>query len=104
MIYIPITILIIVLIIDLYFTYDIRFKCDENKEPFMTDEVVRFKQPNPWNKISYQDKYTKYYLKIKNINQYINKIMIWKQLPTINSDVFDIDIEHNYLIIHQSYH
>ncbi len=82
MIYIPIIIIIIILLFDFYLTYDIRFK-----------------DPNPWNKVIYQDKENKYYLKIKNINKYINKIMLWKQLPTINSEMIDIDIEKNYLII-----
>ena len=98
MIYIPIIIIIIILLLDFYLTYDIRFK--GTNEPFnQTDEIVRFKEPNPWNKVIYQDKENKYYLKIKNINKYINKIMLWKQLPTINSEMIDIDIEKNYLII-----
>jgi hypothetical protein len=100
MIYIPIIIIIIILLLDFYLTYDIRFKGQKESEPFsQTDEVVRFKEPNPWNKIIYQDKVNKYYIKIRNINKYINKIMLWKQLPTIDSEMIDIDIEKNYLII-----
>jgi hypothetical protein len=100
MIYIPIIILIIILLLDFYLTYEIRFKGATQTEPFnQTDEIVRFKDPNPWNKVIYQDKENKYYLKIKNINKYINKIMLWKQLPTVNSEMIDIDIEKNYLII-----
>jgi len=100
MIYIPIIIIIIILLLDFYLTYDIRFKKTNDAETFnQTDEIVRFKDPNPWNKVIYQDKGNKYYLKIKNINKYINKIMLWKQLPTVDSEMIDIDIEKNYLII-----
>ncbi len=101
MIYIPIIIIIIILLLDFYFTYNIRFK-SEAKEPFSSsesDEVVKFKEPNPWNKVIYQNTGNKYYLKIKNLNKYINKIMLWKQLPLINGNMIDIDIEKNYLII-----
>jgi len=101
MIYIPIIIIIIILLLDFYLTYDIRFKNDKgDTETFsQTDEIVRFKDPNPWNKVIYQDKGNKYYIKIKNLNKYINKIMLWKQLPTVNSEMIDIDIDKNYLII-----
>jgi hypothetical protein len=101
MIYIPIIIIITILLLDFYLTYDIRFKgaSTETESFSQSDEVVRFKDPNPWNKVIYQDKGNKYYLKIKNINKYINKIMLWKQLPTVDSEMIDIDIEKNYLII-----
>ncbi len=101
MIYIPIIIIIIILLFDFYLTYDIRFKRQNTEQETFsqTDEIVRFKDPNPWNKVIYQDKGNKYYIKIKNINKYINKIMLWKQLPTVDSEMIDIDIEKNYLII-----
>lgn len=100
MIYIPIIIIIIILLLDFYLTYETRFKKTNDNETFnQTDEIIRFKDPNPWNKVIYQDKGNKYYLKIKNINKYINKIMLWKQIPTVDSEMIDIDIEKNYLII-----
>jgi hypothetical protein len=115
MIYIPIIIIIIILVIDLYFTYIQRLKkrslltfltCGIINEDTLdntidkTDEnIIRFKKPNPWNKIDIRSSNKKYYIKINNINKYIDKIVIWKQLPFIKTDMIDMDIEKNYMII-----
>ncbi len=118
MIYIPIIIIIIILVIDLYFTYTQRLK-DRSLLNFLTfglfnnenlentsdkndENIIRFKKPNPWNKIDISNPNKKYYIKINNINKYIDKIVIWKQLPSIKSDMIDMDIDKNYLIIKTS--
>ena len=102
MIYIPILIIIIILGLDLYLNYDIRFektlseKMDNDKEE--TEEKI-FDKPNPWNKIQYFSHINKYYIKINNINEHVEKIMLWKSLPIIKSDLIDIDIDNDYLIL-----
>jgi hypothetical protein len=101
MIYIPILIIIIILGLDLYFTYSTRFEKKSENEKFENDgeEEVQFDNPNPWNKIQYYTHVNKYYIQIKNINEYVEKIMLWKSLPIIKSDLIDIDIDNNYLIL-----
>jgi hypothetical protein len=101
MIYIPILIVIIILIIDFYFTYKIRLNKINNKDKdtFINNDIITFDEPNPWSKIELNNKAHKYFIKINNINKYIDKIIIWKQLPFIKDDMIDIDIENNYLII-----
>lgn len=118
MIYIPILIIIIILVIDLYFTYTQRLKNRsllsfltfglinnnenlENKSD-IDENIIKFKKPNPWNKIDIRNSNKKYYIKINNINKYIDKIIIWKQLPFIKNDMIDMDIEKDYLIIKTS--
>jgi hypothetical protein len=105
MIYIPIFIIIIILGLDLYFKYNIY--CEkkssekmENKEETNeeTEEKI-FDKPNPWNKIQYFTHINKYFIRINNINEYVDKIMLWKSLPIIKSDLIDIDIDNNYLIL-----
>ncbi len=101
MIYIPIILIIIILSLDLYFTYSIRFKkvSDENFDNDDEQDEVSFENPNPWNKIQYFTHVNKYYIYIKTINDHIEKIMLWKSLPIIKQDLIDIDIENNYLIL-----
>jgi hypothetical protein len=102
MIYIPIIIIIIILLIDLYFTFSIRFNNNTN-EKFVNEEIdedeVVFDNPNPWNKIQYFTHINKYYIKINNLDNHIEKIMVWKSLPIIKNDLIDIDIENSYLIL-----
>lgn len=102
MIYIPILLIIIILSLDLYFTFSIRFKNEkfENEKTINEDDnnETIFDEPNPWNKIKYKEHVNKYYIKINNLNKYIEKIMLWKTLPSIKSDLIDMDIENNYLI------
>jgi hypothetical protein len=102
MIYIPILIIIIILGFDLYLNYNIKLQKTsnekmENKDD--TNEEKVFEKPNPWNKIQYFTHINKYYIKINNINEYVEKIMLWKSLPIIKSDLIDVDIENNYLIL-----
>ena len=109
MIYIPIFIIIIILGLDLYFTYSARFEKisnekfdndlqigDENEDNL--DEAI-FENPNPWNKIQYFTHVNKYYIQIEKLNDHIEKIILWKSLPIIKTDLIDIDIENNYLIL-----
>ena len=105
MIHIPILIIIIILCLDLYYTYSDRFvkkTNDETNEKFENenneDEII-FDEPNPWNKIQYFSHINKYYIKINNINEHIEKIILWKSLPIIKPDLIDIDVENNYLIL-----
>lgn len=105
MIRIPILIIIIILCLDLYYTYSDRFvkkTNDETNEKFENenneDEII-FDEPNPWNKIQYFSHINKYYIKINNINEHIEKIILWKSLPIIKPDLIDIDVENNYLIL-----
>ena len=101
MIQIPILIIIIILCLDLYYTYSDRF-CKKPQEKFDNenneDEII-FDEPNPWNKIQYFSHINKYYIKINNINEHIEKIILWKSLPIIKPDLIDIDVENNYLIL-----
>ncbi len=102
MIYIPILIIIIILCIDLYLTFSIRF--NTTNETFQNEDIkeeseVEFDNPNPWNKIQYFTHINKYYIKINKIGDYIEKIMVWKSLPIIKNDLIDIDIDNNYLIL-----
>ncbi len=106
MIYIPILIIIIILCIDLYFTFSIRFKYEnetfEQKSSNDNDkdeDEIEFDIPNPWNKIQYFTHINKYYIKINKLENYIDKIMIWKSLPIIKNELIDIDIDNNYLIL-----
>ncbi len=106
MIYIPILIIIIILGLDLYLNYDIRFektlseKMDnKNNQDNQETEEKNFDKPNPWNKIQYFTHINKYYIKINNINEHVEKIMLWKSLPIIKSDLIDIDIDNDYLIL-----
>jgi hypothetical protein len=104
MIYIPIFIIIIILGLDLYFTYSARFektsneKFDNENEQEEQDETF-FENPNPWNKIQYFTHINKYYIQIEKLNDHIEKIILWKSLPIIKTDLIDIDIENNYLIL-----
>ncbi len=103
MIYIPILIIIIILGLDLYFTYSYRFdksneKFDIDAQSDDEDEAV-FDNPNPWNKIQYYTHVNKYYIQIEKISEHVEKIMLWKSLPIIKSELIDIDIENNYLIL-----
>ncbi len=105
MIYIPILIIIIILGLDLYINYDIRFNNttsetmdNDNKDNQETEEKI-FDNPDPWNKIQYFTHINKYYIKINNINEHVDKIMLWKSLPIIKSDLIDIDIDNDYLIL-----
>ncbi len=101
MIYIPIIIIIIILCIDFYFSFSIRFgdkKATGEKFENEEDEII-FDEPNPWNKIQYFAHINKYFIKINKLNDHIEKIMLWKSLPIIKSDLIDIDIENNYLIL-----
>lgn len=97
MIYIPIILIIIILAIDFYL-YPNRF--DKIKDTFTnSNNFIEFLEPNPWSKIYYNSKIKKYYVKINNVNKYIDQIIVWKQLPFIRSDMLDIDIDNDYLII-----
>jgi hypothetical protein len=103
MIYIPIFIIIIILSLDLHFTYSTRFEKTSsekfnNKNDNNGDEIV-FENPNPWNKIQYFTHINKYFIKINKLNDHIDKIMLWKSLPVVKSDMIDIDIDNNYLIL-----
>jgi hypothetical protein len=101
MIYIPILIIIIILSLDLYFTFSIRFiKPEDNFENDINneDEII-FDEPNPWNKIQYFSHINKYYIEITKLNEHIEKIMLWKSLSIIKPDLIDVDIENNYLIL-----
>jgi hypothetical protein len=103
MIYIPILIIIIILCIDLIFTFSIRFN-NTNNEKFNNDDEnnedeIEFDNPNPWNKIQYFTHINKYYIKINKIGDHIEKIMVWKSLPIIKNDLIDVDIENSYLIL-----
>ena len=104
MIYIPIFIIIIILGLDLYFTYSTRFekssneKFDNEDDENNQDEVI-FENPNPWNKIQYFTHVNKYYIQIEKLNDHIEKIILWKSLPIIKTDLIDIDIDNNYLIL-----
>lgn len=102
MIYIPIFIIIIILALDLYFTYSVRFEKSNEKftdeENEENDETI-FETPNPWNKIQYFTHVNKYYIQINKLNDHIEKIMLWKSLPIIKSDLIDVDIENKYLIL-----
>jgi len=106
MIYIPIFIIIAILGLDFYFNYDIRtekmfsenMKNKDETESIENEEKI-FDKPNPWNKIQYYTHINKYYIKINNINEYVDKIMLWKSLPIIKSDLIDVDIDNNYLIL-----
>ena len=78
MIYIPILIIIIILGLDLYFTFSSRFEKISNNENFdndENDEEVLFDNPNPWNKIQYFTHINKYYIQITKLNEHIEKIM-----------------------------
>jgi hypothetical protein len=102
MIHIPILIIIIILGLDLYFTYDNRFEKmpnDNFENDINNEDEIIFDEPNPWNKIQYFSHINKYYIEINKINEHIEKIMLWKSLPIIKSDLIDIDIENNYLIL-----
>jgi hypothetical protein len=103
MIYIPIVIIITILGLDLYLNYSIRFDKTsekmENEEDTLDNEEKIFEKPNPWNKIQYFTHINKYYIKINNIKEYVDKIMVWKSLPNIKSDLIDIDIDNDYLIL-----
>jgi hypothetical protein len=104
MIYIPILIIIIILGLDLYLNYDNRYEKKlsekmENKDETTESEEKIFDKPDPWNKIKYYSHINKYYIKINNINEYVDKIMLWKTLPIIKSDLIDVDIDNNYLIL-----
>jgi hypothetical protein len=100
MIYIPILIIIIILSIDLYFSFSIRFGKKKNNETFENEEdEIIFDEPNPWNKVQYFAHINKYYIKINKLNDHIEKIMLWKSLPIIKNDLIDVDIENNYLIL-----
>lgn len=106
MIYIPILIIITILGLDFYFNYDIRYEKMfsekmENKDETesIENEEKIFDKPNPWNKIQYYTHINKYFIQINNINEYVDKIMLWKSLPIIKSDLIDVDIENNYLIL-----
>ncbi len=104
MIYIPILIIIIILCVDLYLTFSIRFnktndeKFDNEEKTKEQDEII-FDNPNPWNKIQYFTHINKYYIKINKLSEHIEKIMVWKSLPIIRNDLIDIDIDNNYLIL-----
>jgi hypothetical protein len=102
MIYIPIFIIIIILGLDLYFTYSTRFEKISNdnfdNEEQDQDETI-FENPNPWNKIQYFTHVNKYYIQIDKLNDHIEKIILWKSLPIIKTDLIDIDIDNNYLIL-----
>jgi hypothetical protein len=105
MIYIPIVIIIIILGLDLYLNYSIRFQnqSNENMENNENDETNEeehvFDKPNPWNKIQYFTHINKYYIQINTLNEHVEKIMLWKSLPIIKTDLIDIDIDNNYLIL-----
>jgi hypothetical protein len=104
MIYIPILIIIIILGLDLYFTYSVRFEKlsnekFDNEDNSEEQDEVEFENPNPWNKIQYLTHVNKYYIQIEKINNHIEKIILWKSLPIIKPDLIDIDIDNNYLIL-----
>ena len=104
MIYIPILIIIIILCLDVYFSFSLRFgtkkataeKIDTFKNE--EDEII-FDEPNPWNKVQYFTHINKYFIQINKLNDHIEKIILWKSLPIIKSDLIDVDIENNYLIL-----
>ena len=109
MIYIPILIIIIILGFDLYLNYSIRFKNissenmdndNENDNDNLDNEEEKvFENPNPWSKIQYFTHLNKYYIEIKTLNEHIEKIMLWKSLPIIKTDLIDFDVDNNYLIL-----
>ncbi len=105
MIYIPILIIIIILFIDFYLRYKnilpyINENMENNENENNNDEEEKiFEKPNPWNKIQYFTHINKYYIQIKTLNDHVEKIMLWKSLPFIKSDLIDIDIDNNYLIL-----
>jgi hypothetical protein len=104
MIYIPIIIIIIIIIIDLYYTKSTRFNgiTFNNISESFSGDIIEFDEPDPWTKIHSNSKITKYYVIINNINKYIDKFIIWKELPFIRNDLIDIDVDNNYLIIKTS--
>jgi hypothetical protein len=105
MIYIPILIIIIILGLDLYLNYSIKFlkpsneNMENNENNENNEEEKIFEKPNPWNKIQYFTHINKYYIQIDTLNEHIEKIMLWKSLPIIKTDLIDIDIDNNYLIL-----
>ena len=100
MIYIPILIIIIILGLDLHFTYSTRFeKVSSEKFNNEDEEETVFENPNPWNKVQYYTHYNRYFIIINNLNDHVEKIMLWKSLPIIKSDLIDVDVENNYLIL-----
>jgi hypothetical protein len=100
MIYIPIFIIIVILGLDLHFTYSNRFgKTSSEKFKNEDEEETIFENPNPWNKVQYYTHYNRYFIKINNLNDHVEKIMLWKSLPIIKSDMIDIDIDNNFLIL-----
>ena len=99
MILIPIFIIVIIICIDIYY-YIIDGKEISNMDNVMLDKnTVEFVDPNPWTKIYVGNNINKYYLKIKNINKYLDNIVAWKQLPFIRTDMIDVDVENEFLII-----
>jgi hypothetical protein len=122
-----IIIIIIVLLVDLYFTKDKRFKKENTTETFLIDNkqktliknndksektdnlddnnyksslnIIEQLNPDPWVKIEELEHINKYYIYIKKINKHLDKILIWKQLPSIRNDLIDVDLNNNYLIL-----
>lgn len=108
MIYIHILLIIIILLIDFYFTSSVRLGNTTDSltnsltnSLMSTDNLVEFAEPNPWSKI-HKGKINKYYIKINNIANYVDNIITWKKLPYINDSILDIDIADNFLIIKSS--
>ena len=93
MIYIPIIIIVVTILIDFYFTSSNRF------ELFNIDQKIA----EPWSKIEINDEKdgSKYYININEINKYIKKLNIWKELTfinTSNNDYNPISIEDDYVV------
>jgi hypothetical protein len=90
---------VIIISIDIYY-YIVESKEISNMDNVMLDKnTVEFVDPNPWTKIYVGNNINKYYLKIKNINKYLDNIVAWKQLPFIRTDMIDVDVENEFLII-----
>ncbi len=94
MIYIPIIIILVVLIIDY------NYRQSKITEKISNTNVINLDNPEPWIKIKKGPKYNKYYIKINNINKYVEKFLIWKNMDYIQKNpIIDIDIDKNLLII-----
>jgi hypothetical protein len=94
MIYVPIIIILVVLIIDY------NYRQTNVTEKISNTNVVNLDNPEPWIKIKKGTKYNKYYIKINNINKYVEKFLTWKTLDYIqNNPIIDIDVDKDLLII-----
>lgn len=99
--YIGIIIILLLVIIEIYFSYIVKPeekftqtqvpKEEKNtKESVIENEEIDFDEENPWCKVILgKENYTKYFIKIKNFDS--KKFIDWKQL--INKVDYDVDMK-----------